>query len=112
MGQVVEGVNNSTAPRVINNSSVLDLSGVGGLTPSGASQTPKFSLTPTGLVKNSQKYIADPPLVLPQIEYCEGELINLRPPPPRVINNSLAHRGIRNERLITRSSVCETTGRF
>ena len=37
--------------------------------PSDASQPPKFSLTPTGLVKNSQKYIADPTLVLPQIEY-------------------------------------------
>ena len=44
--------------------------GVGGFNPpSGASQLPKFSLTPTGLVKKSQKYIADP-LVLPQIEYC------------------------------------------
>ena len=42
-----------------------------GVTPSGASQPPKFSLTPTGLVKKHQKYIADPPLVLPpQIEYC------------------------------------------
>ena len=42
-------------------SAVLDLSGEG-VTPSGASQPYKFSLTPnTGLVKNSQKYIADPP---------------------------------------------------
>ena len=37
---------------------VLDLLGVGGLTSSGVSQCPKFSLTPTILVKNSQKYIA------------------------------------------------------
>ena len=49
---------------------VLDLSqGLGGLTPLWCLSTPKFSLTPTILVKNSQKYIADPPLVLPQIEY-------------------------------------------
>ena len=38
---------------------------------------PKFSLTPTVLVKNSQKYIADPPLVLPQIEYCNVQKISL-----------------------------------
>ena len=31
--------------------------------------TAKFSLTPTGLVKNTLKYIADPPVVLRQIEY-------------------------------------------
>ena len=47
--------------------SVLDLICRGaGLTPSVASQHPKFSLTPHWF---SQKYIADPPLVLPQIEY-------------------------------------------
>ena len=33
---------------------------VGGLTPSGASQPPSFHWSPTGLVKNSQKYITDP----------------------------------------------------
>ena len=51
--------------------------GVGGLTPlpSGASQPPKFLLTPTGLVKNTLKYIADPLLVLPQIEYCVSTII-------------------------------------
>ena len=36
---------------------VLDLSG---LTPSGASQPPKFVLTPEKIVKIRQKYIADP----------------------------------------------------
>ena len=48
---------------------MLDLSGVGvgficlrGLTPSGASQPPKFSLTPEKIEKISQKYIADPTL--------------------------------------------------
>ena len=44
--------------------SVLDLSGVRGLREfiplSGASQPHKFSLTLTILVKNSQRYIADP----------------------------------------------------
>ena len=40
--------------------------GDGGLT--GASQSPQFSLTPTGLAKNTLTYIVDPPLVLPQIE--------------------------------------------
>ena len=44
---------------------MLDLSGVGGLPPSGASQPPVF-IDPHWF---SQKYIADPPLVLPQIEY-------------------------------------------
>ena len=46
----------------------LDLSGLGrGVNfPSGAFQPPKFSSTPTGSVKHSQKYIVDPPLVLPQ----------------------------------------------
>ena len=34
---------------------MLDSQGLGGLTPSGASQPPKFSLTPTGLVKNTSK---------------------------------------------------------
>ena len=37
----------------INMYQVFDLLGVGGLTPSGASQHPKFSLPPTGLVKNT-----------------------------------------------------------
>ena len=45
---------------------VLDFSGGGGggggvnPLPSVASQPSKFLFTPTGLVKNSQKYIADP----------------------------------------------------
>ena len=39
---------------------------VGGLTPSGASR-PQVFIDPR---KNSQKCIADLPLVLPQIEYC------------------------------------------
>ena len=43
---------------------MLDLSGVGGLTPpspSGASHfLPQVYIAPTGLVKNSKKYIADP----------------------------------------------------
>ena len=52
--------------------SVLDLSGEG-INPSGASQPPKFSLTPTGLVKKS-KIHCWPPLVLPQIEYSEVRL--------------------------------------
>ena len=40
------------------------------LNPPPPNPTPKFSLTPTILVKNSQKYIADPPPSgLPQIEY-------------------------------------------
>ena len=45
---------------------MFDLSGVGvwGGVPPGASQpTLKFSLTPTGLVKIHQTYIADSPLV-------------------------------------------------
>ena len=37
--------------------------------PSGASQPPSFRWSPIGLVKKRQKYIADPLLVLPQIEY-------------------------------------------
>ena len=50
---------------------MINLSGVGGFNPSsGASQAPKFVLTPEKIVKISQKYIADPPLVFPQIEYC------------------------------------------
>ena len=49
---------------------VLDLSGVGGLTPPLVPlNPPKLTLNPTDLVKKSQKYIADPPLVLPQIDY-------------------------------------------
>ena len=39
---------------------VLVLSGVGGYLPSGASQSPKFVLTPEKIAKISQKYIADP----------------------------------------------------
>ena len=50
---------------------VLDL--LGGLTPSGASQPPIVFIDPQKIVKNSQKYIADPPLVLPHIEYCHQE---------------------------------------
>ena len=42
---------------------VIDLSGGWGVQPpSGASKTPKFSFTPPEkIVKNSQKYIPDPP---------------------------------------------------
>ena len=43
--------------------------GFRGLTSPGASQTPSFHWPHTGLVKNSQKYLADPPLVSPQIEH-------------------------------------------
>ena len=47
--------------------SVLDLSGRGGTPPppSGASQPPKFVLTPEKILKISQKYIADPPSGFP-----------------------------------------------
>ena len=51
--------------------SVLDFLGVGGLTPSGASQPPKFVLTSEKNSQKSQKYIADSPaLWFPTIEYC------------------------------------------
>ena len=41
-----------------------------GFNPSGASQPPKFVFNPPQKkVKISQKYIDDPPLVFPQIEY-------------------------------------------
>ena len=51
-----------------NPSSVLDLTG--GLTPSGASQPPPgLYWPPEKIVKICQKYISDPPLVFPQIEY-------------------------------------------
>ena len=49
--------------------SVLDLSGVGGLTPLWCLSTPKFLLILEKIVKISKKYIADPSLVFPQIEY-------------------------------------------
>ena len=49
---------------------VLDLSGVGGLTPSGASRSPKFVLTPPRTnSQNKSKIHCWPPLVFPQIEY-------------------------------------------
>ena len=47
--------------------SVLDLSGARGFNPPLVPLNPSSFHWPT---KNSQKYIADPPLVLPQIEYC------------------------------------------
>ena len=46
---------------------VLDLSAVGGFNPPLVPLNPQVFIDPQ---KNSQKYIADPPLVLPQIEYC------------------------------------------
>ena len=56
--------------RNVRRHSVLDLSGgLEGLTPLWCLSTPKFVLTPEKIVKKSQKYIADPPLVLPQIVY-------------------------------------------
>ena len=51
---------------------MLELSGGGGggvyPHPHGASQPPSFNLLPKNS-QNSQKYIGDPPLVLPPIEY-------------------------------------------
>ena len=45
---------------------------LGDLTPPGASQPPSLYWPQKKIVKISQKYIAvDPPLVFPQIEYCE-----------------------------------------
>ena len=49
--------------------SVLDLSGVGGLTLLWCLSTPQVCIDPRKIVKISQKYIADPSLVFPQIEY-------------------------------------------
>ena len=50
---------------------VLDLSGGwrSSSLPLWYLSTPKFSLTPTALIKKRQKYIADLPPVIPQIEY-------------------------------------------
>ena len=49
---------------------VLDLSGVGGFNPLLVPLTPQVCIDPPKkIVKISEKYIADPPLVFPQIEY-------------------------------------------
>ena len=56
---------------VIQSQPVLDLFGIGG------SQPPSFHW-PLEKVKISQKYIADPPLVYPQIEYWSQPLSSYR----------------------------------
>ena len=67
---------------------------LGGLTPLWCLSTPKFSLTPTGLVKNTLKIHCWPPLVLPQIEYLFSlyPIIN--------INGSLYRKYAPNDLLI------------
>ena len=66
--------------------SVLNLSGVGGYPLVPLNPPPSFHWPPTGLVGNSQKYIADPlcSLILPQIEYTRVSLVQWPEPGVRM----------------------------